>query len=597
MILGTVFVEPLAAGKKSPPTDNSTSKRDQLENRWSQSPQWKTGHRFYRGNYPPTSGRDSIVGFYLNWRYWVPVLAMFFLWVRVSYWVNMDSRALRCRTFFWNSIIFLTGVAAFSLTFLMPNFPLAIILLILSTMIPLGFYIQERNSYVSKAGRVLTRQHLQEVGSRIMARVTHRLGWGTPSKARSGPPIQFFGKSVTRIQHGRQSSSAESSKGYWTARQLVYDAIQRRATDIHIEPKENEFSVRLRIDGVMYPSEPMDRTLGEMVCNVFKVLAALDITQKRLAQGGSFRGRLDDRDVDFRISTQGTHDGEKLSLRILDRSNAVSSLSDLGLRKQLLETLQKHLQRNHGMLLSCGPTGSGKSTTLCAAVRSLETTRKNIITLEDPIEFQIENVNQIEINEKSGQTFESSLRNILRQDPDVIMVGEIRDRETAKLACQAASTGHLVLSTVHANEPATALTRLLELGVEPFVVADCVTGVLGQRLLRRLCPECRESYTPSDEELKLVGLPREKVDRIYRSCNDLNNSCEECGGLGFKGRIGVFEFMEVTSRLKELIRQKASVESIRETAREEGMLYMREEGLRMIALGITSLDELLRVVD
>jgi len=322
----------------------------------------------------------------------------------------------------------------------------------------------------------------------------------------------------------------------------------------------------------------------------------MDITERRRPLDGSFRAELEGRDVDFRVATQGTRHGQKLSLRILDQSNAVSKLSGLGMRKQMLEQLRQIVKQPHGMFISVGPTGAGKSTTLYTALNELDAYQCNIITIEDPIEYKMHNVNQIEINNRSGQTFANSLRSILRQDPDVVMIGEIRDSETANIACQAANTGHMVFSTLHANDTITALYRMLELGVETFMVANSISAILGQRLARRLCPSCKEAYRPKPELLKKAGLPASKIDKFYRPPKNRQEPCATCGGLGFRGRIGVFELLPINDRLRDLIREKAPLSAIKAEARKNGMLYMKEEGLRLVVRGITSIDEMLRVV-
>src|SRR5262249_30273750 len=258
----------------------------------------------------------------------------------------------------------------------------------------------------------------------------------------SGPPIRFLGKSG-KDQDEARNRQVENSRGYLAAKELIYDAILRRSTDVHLEPGPDEVTARYRIDGVMYPTEPFDRSVGDAIINIFKVLSAMDITEKRKAQDGSFRAAMESREIDFRVATQGTREGEKMSLRILDQSNSVSTLAGLGMRKQLQDQISEVVHQPHGMFLSCGPTGAGKSTTLYAALHELDALQQNIITVEDPIEYRMEGITQIEINTKAGQTFGSSLRSILRQDPDVVLIGEIRDEETARVGCQASNTGHM----------------------------------------------------------------------------------------------------------------------------------------------------------
>ena len=268
------------------------------------------------------------------------------------------------------------------------------------------------------------------------------------------------------------------------------------------------------------------------------------------------------------------------------------------MRKQLQDKLRKVISEPHGLFLTCGPTGAGKSTTLYAALGEIDSYQRNIITIEDPIEYKMETVTQIEINNKAGQTFADSLRSILRQDPDVVMVGEIRDKETAVIACQAANTGHMVFSTVHANETFSALYRMVDLGVEPFMLSSSLSAILGQRLARRLCPDCKVPYKPKPEFLKKANLPASKIENFYRPPNskEVDGQCPTCGGLGFKGRVGVYELLEMNERMRDMIRDNAAIAQIKAEARKNGMLYMREEGLRLVVKGITSVDEMLRVV-
>ena len=322
----------------------------------------------------------------------------------------------------------------------------------------------------------------------------------------------------------------------------------------------------------------------------------MDITEKRRPQDGSFRAEMPDREIDFRLASQGTRHGEKMSLRILDQTNSIASLSELGLRKQLVDKMCSIVKQPHGLFLCCGPTGAGKSTTLYAALHEIDPYQRNIITIEDPVEYRIENVSQIEINQKAGQTFAESLRSILRQDPDVVMIGEIRDAETARIACQAANTGHMVFSTVHANDTFTALYRLIDLEVEPFMLASSLSALLAQRLARRLCPDCKEAYQPNPEFLKKANLPPDKVKCFYRQPKSPEIVCPTCSGLGYYGRISVVELLEFNERMRDMLRDAASMSQLKAQARKNGMLYMKEEGLRLVVKGITSIDELLRVV-
>ena len=551
------------------------------------------GGLFFRGN--STNPRQA--GFYLSLWKFAFVLAVFLLWAWSSHWVDDDSQSLKVRPVFWNSLVFGCGFVGLVSVVFTPVFLVGFfVLLVPLYSVPLGLYIKERNQRVPDSAKVMTPEHIQSVITRELARIGIHIGREDVEDAAIGPPIKFMGKSDTGHDVDLRSRQVEHSKGYLATKELVYDAILRRSTDIHLEPKENELSVRLRIDGVMYPTEPFDRVMGDAVVNIFKVLGAMDITERRRPLDGSFRAELEGREIDFRIATQGTRHGQKLSLRILDQANAVSSLVGLGIRKQLLEQLRQVVKQPHGMLISCGPTGAGKSTTLYAALNELDAYMRNIITIEDPIEYKMHNVNQIEINTRSGQTFANSLRSILRQDPDVVMIGEIRDAETAKIACQAANTGHMVFSTLHANDTITALYRMLELDVESFMIANSISAILGQRLARRLCPTCKEAYRPRPELLKKAGLPAEKIDKFYRPPKNPQEVCTTCGGLGFRGRIGVFELLPINDRIRDMIRDKSPMSALKAEARKNGMLYMKEEGLRLVVRGITSIDEMLRVV-
>lgn len=553
---------------------------------------------FYRGNQAPNLVRPGVPvsGWYLSLFRLAIVIAALTFWVWSAAWVNEDSDALKLRSEFWNTAMTLGGATGLLLSLSMPSFFVSFGLIALTIGTPLGLYVVERNDSVPENSRVLTPEHIKRVAIRRLAQLGIRIGGGGDSGPAIGPDIRFVGKTSTGKLDVTRGAQVENSRGFMAAKELVYDALIRRATDIHLEPTEEAMNIRMRIDGVMYPVEPFDRALGDAVINIFKVLGAMDITEKRRSLDGSFRAICEGRDIDFRVATQGTRSGEKLSIRILDQSNSVASIAELGFRKPLEETLLKMASQPHGLFVVCGPTGAGKSTTLYAALRSLNAYETNIITIEDPIEYRMDNVSQIEINSKAGQTFATSLRSILRQDPDVILIGEIRDGETAQIACQAANTGHMVFSTVHANDSITALYRLMDLGVEPFMFSSALSGILAQRLARRLCPQCKEGYRPKAEYLKQANLPSDRIEKFFRPPKDPVQDCPSCGGLGYRGRVGVFEFLEVSEKMRDMIRDKASLSALKAEARKNGMLTMQEEGLRLVVKGITSVEELLRVV-
>ena len=539
-------------------------------------------------------------GLYLNLFKFVPVVLVYLMWVWTTAWVDDDCRELANLRFeIWNSVVFCAGILGLILIWAIPIYGIGLTLLLLLYFVPLFTYIFDRNQKVPDESKVLTPYHIGEVINDLLGKMGVRPIFNRQETTlnRSGPPIVFIGKSQgsgktdpTRV------AQAEESRSFMSAKELVYVAVLRRATDIHLEPTSEQLSIRYRIDGILHAAEPFDRSTGDAVINVFKVLAALDISEKRKPQDGSFGAKLEARDLEFRVATSGSKSGEKMVMRILDNSTGVSRLDDAGLRPKLAGEIRSLVTQPHGMFLCCGPTGSGKTTTLYASLREIDRFQKNIITVEDPIEYHLDNITQMEINTKSGATFAGSLRSILRQDPDVIMIGEIRDQETAQIACQAATTGHMVFSTVHANDTVTALFRLLDLGVEPFMIASALSAVLGQRLVRLLCENCKEPYKPKPEFLKKANLPADKVDVFYRRPTEPQEVCPQCGGTGFLGRTGIFELLVITEPMRDMIRENPSINAIKAEARKNGMIYLQEDGLRQVIQGKTSIDELLRVV-
>src|SRR3954471_10278252 len=539
-------------------------------------------------------------GFYLNLYKFIPVVVIYLLWTWTTDWVEHDTKELNNVKFeLWNSVVFFSGVLGLILMFAIPIYPLSLTLLLLAYLVPILTYSYVRNQTVPDDQKVLTPYHLGEVVNSLLLKLGMRpmFNRNVGTVDRTGPPINFIGKSAGMAKEDpNRVRQAEDSRSFMAAKELVYDAVLRRSTDIHLEPTSDQLSVRYRIDGILHAAEPFDRPTGDAVINVFKVLSALDISEKRKPQDGSFGAKLEGREIEFRVATSGSKSGEKLVMRILDNAAGVSKLEDSGLRPKLIQEIRSLVTQPHGMFLCCGPTGSGKTTTLYAGLREIDRFQKNIITVEDPIEYHLDNITQMEINTKSGQTFAGSLRSILRQDPDVIMIGEIRDQETATIACQAATTGHMVFSTVHANDTVTALFRLLDLGVEPFMIASALTAVLGQRLVRVLCENCKEPYKPKPEFLKKANLPVDKVDVFYRPPEEPQQVCPTCGGTGYMGRTGIFELLVLTEAMRDQIRENPSINAIKAEARKNGMIYLQEDGLRQVIQGKTSIKELLRVV-
>lgn len=366
-------------------------------------------------------------------------------------------------------------------------------------------------------------------------------------------------------------------------------AIAVDASDIHIEPYEEVVRIRYRIDGKLLESTSFNVKMYPAVSTRIKILAGLDIAEKRLPQDGRISMVVNNIDYDFRVSTLPTINGEKIVIRILDQTAFEFKIENLGFIESELPTIKNFIKRPHGIVLLTGPTGCGKSTTLYSFIKDINDESVNIITVEDPVEYSIDGVNQVQINPKANLTFASALRSILRQDPNVIMIGEIRDEETAEIAMRMAITGHLVLSTLHTNDACGAVNRLVDLGLEPFFVADALAGVISQRLIRRLCPECKKKHTTSPEEMKILKIRKER--QIYKPCG-----CPACHNTGYKGRLGVHEILNVTDDIKELILSKAPSSKIKEVAIKNGMLTLFDTSREAVLNGDSSIDELLALV-
>ncbi|WPB80436.1 type II secretion system ATPase GspE [Archangium violaceum] len=377
---------------------------------------------------------------------------------------------------------------------------------------------------------------------------------------------------------------------------VLFRAAKERASDIHIEPMERELLVRFRVDGVLQEIIKPPKRYQNAIIGRVKVMGQLNIAEKRLPQDGRIRIKLAGRDIDIRLSTIPTTYGERIVMRLLDKNTTLLDLTELGMASQMLAQMEHVIRRPHGIVLVTGPTGSGKTTTLYGALSRINTPDLNILTVEDPVEYQLKGIGQMAISPKIGLTFAQGLRSFLRQDPDVIMVGEIRDKETAEIAIQASLTGHLVFSTVHTNDAASAITRLVDMGVEPFLVASSLTAVLAQRLVRRVCPDCRVQYSPTDEELKELTLNRAQfkerygVEKIYKAAG-----CPSCSQNGYRGRTGIYELLLVDDTVRQLALKNVDSSTIKKAAMSHGMLTLLDDGARKIALGETTIAEVLSI--
>jgi len=375
--------------------------------------------------------------------------------------------------------------------------------------------------------------------------------------------------------------------------QVITEAIRQGAGDIYIEPMENDLRVRYRIDGVCQEITRMPRKMHRQLISRLKISSGMDIAERRVPQDGRFGIVLDGKAVDFRVAVLPIVSGELAVMRLLRRDSIMMSLKDLGFLEYNMNCLLDALRLPYGAILVTGPTGSGKSTTLYAAINETNDPKSNLITVEDPVEYRLAGLSQVQVHEKAGMTFAAALRSILRQDPDKVMIGEIRDKETGTIAIEAALTGHLVLSTLHTNDAPSAITRLTEMGIEPFLSASAVTLVVAQRLARRLCADCREKYVPEEKVLEKLEFPFEPGNppTLYKA-----RGCKKCSGIGYKGRMGVHEVMRISENIERLTVESASSDELKRMAIEEGMLTLRDDGFSKVKLGLTSIEEILRVV-
>lgn len=371
---------------------------------------------------------------------------------------------------------------------------------------------------------------------------------------------------------------------------LIAQAVRDRASDVHIEPQDNELRIRYRIDGVLHDIDILPLSAKSPLLSSMKIMAGMNIAEQRKPQDGQFSMVVEGRNVDVRAATTETIYGERATLRILDKSLSLIELDQLGFLPDTLNTYQEMLKSSFGMILVCGPTGSGKTTTMYASINQLDRSKRNIMTVEDPVEYRLSGINQIQINEKAGKTFATGLRSLMRHDPDIIMVGEIRDGETADIGCQAALTGHLVLSSVHANDTIGALFRLMDLDVEPYVISSSLVGIVAQRMIRRVCPHCRTDYEPTKNELAAYKKEMGKKPITFFH----GTGCNFCNKTGYLGRVGVFEIMVIDEEIREMVVSRATSGEIREAAYTNGMVTMRRDGMIKVSDQITTPAEVLR---
>ena len=376
---------------------------------------------------------------------------------------------------------------------------------------------------------------------------------------------------------------------------VLFQALKMRASDVHLQPFEDRMQIRYRVDGVLYDMESIPKKVQDAVISRVKVMGKMDIAERRIPQDGRSTIKIGDTDVDVRISSVPTNYGERIVMRLLDKSINVYKLDEIGLSQAHLEMVRKFIHLSHGIIFVTGPTGSGKTTTLYAALTEINSADRNIITIEDPIEYHLAGISQIQVSNKKGLTFAAGLRSLLRQDPDIMMVGEVRDEETARIAIQAALTGHLVFSTLHTNDSSGAVSRMLDIGVEPYLVASSLIAVIAQRLVRVICPECREEYEPGDEDRALMRELKIDDSRLPNGKLFRGRGCDNCFNTGYTGRTAIYEILPVTEAIRNHIVERSSATTIKRVGMEEGLVTLRMDGIRKMLEGRTTMAEVLRV--
>jgi type II secretory ATPase GspE/PulE/Tfp pilus assembly ATPase PilB-like protein len=541
-------------------------------------------------------------GFYFSLVKLLAVLAVYLLWVRTCWWVNEDARDLALPAEVWGPAVLAAGVVGLLLVWIIPFFWVSFPFLLLLYAAPALAYVSTRNDAVRPDQRVLTNRHLSDLGQRILT-----LRFAT-HKAAQLAPLRFVGRHVTARLQG--------TRGYLAALDMMQEAVERRANEVYLDTGRDAVTVTLRIDGVSYPAAPCPQPLGDSAVQTLKLLAGLDPAERRKPQEGNVpavvrgsppRTALDakglaaeaddlppeSRPVVFRLYSAGGGEAEKLTLRVVDRARQVPRLNQLGMRERMREQLREALTRPHGLVLVSGPADSGKSTTLYACLAEIDRQQKTVISVEGPAERRLDNVATVEVNSRAARAFAVGLRSADRRAPDVIAVDDLPDLETAEVACDAARE-RTVLAAVCAGDAVGGLGWLFELGVAPTVLADALTAVLGQRLVRVLCPACKQRYKPNAELVRRANLPADRIKFFYRPPEG-GPPCEECDGTGYLGRVGVYELLLVTDAVRALIRGKASLTAIKQEAVRGGMTYLQEDGLRQVIDGATSVQELLRV--
>jgi type II secretory ATPase GspE/PulE/Tfp pilus assembly ATPase PilB-like protein len=539
-------------------------------------------------------------------------------------WMRAQDEELAVQYMEWWKLAISLVLAALFIGTMQVGPVIAIPVALLGLLATLFMFTKARDKRVPAARRILTKNFVQNLRAGMSERNASKKAAAAAAKADAKPVslserLKGVGASLQKSLSGKKKDEKvelpsfmllkkdgspalglpvegqeeeSGSDNVQAAQKMLIAAMRQGATDIHFEPRDKEYHVRFRVDGVLHNVESMPLSAGKGVVSALKVVSDMDISERRRPQDGTFAAVLEKVKYDIRAASTPTSYGEKMVMRLLNSSGGVmqSGLANIGLRSQILEQLREVIHKPYGMFLVTGPTGSGKTTTVYASLSEIDRLQHNITTIEDPVEYRLDGITQISVNSTAGVTFAAILRSVLRQDPDVLLVGEIRDKETAEIACQAALTGHFVFSTLHANDTVATITRMLDLGLDPMLIQTAVTAVLGQRLARKLCPKCKEAYPPPPDLLKKFGLKPGSIEKIYRE-----KGCEECGGSGYKGRVGLHELMVMNDDIRKLITAQPSVQDLKIAARKSGTRSLQTDGMMKVFKGITSINEVVRV--
>jgi type II secretory ATPase GspE/PulE/Tfp pilus assembly ATPase PilB-like protein len=500
------------------------------------------------------------------------LLSIFFGWIWLVFWINADQLEKKRNPVFWNTITVLSG--------------------------PIGYAFYLLSSHETNARCPSCNYKLPKTKTEIVVcPKCHQPLSSTITTHVFLEALAKFDENSIRVMKKETASSAvdSDSQEVWSSiravKMIIVNALVDRATDIHVEPEIETLRLRFRIDGVLHEVIGPPKELQTEIVPCIKAMADMDVAERRKPLDGRFQVEYDDRRIDIRVSTSPTIYGEKVALRLLDRQGYLLELDTLGIQPEVLGKFRRLIERPQGMILVSGPTGCGKTSTLYSALSAIDVKSKNVITIEEPVEYQLDGISQIPINPRADVTFASGLRSILRQDPDIIMVGEIRDAETAQIAIQAALTGHLIFSTLHTNDSVGAIIRMMDIGVEPYLISGSVLAVLSQRLVRCICPHCKEPDTPNVDDLEELGIPSDANTKYFHG-----KGCEKCKFTGFIGRTGIFELLPIDDPLREMIDKKASAVTIKSYAAKNGMQTLVEDGITKAMQGITTINEVAQAI-